>query len=278
MLEHPSVEAPTKPEASPLPLVESVTPSNSNSILVVEDNLLNQQITVHLLRSLGYEAFVVGTGFAALDAWEQGNFSLILLDCHLPGMNGYEIAREIRRRESNTRHIPIIALTATADVADRNLCIASGMDDYLSKPVKKADLEAAIVQHTSMLSSAVVAEAVKVVSKCPVLEIERWHELQSELDPELVRELVTLFLEETPQQLAELQEAVEKQHFEKIGQMAHKIKGSCVTLGVSQMAESCRKIESLLPRQDIEGIQVFLSDLPVQLEAVKAAIETEIAL
>ncbi|RYF32172.1 MAG: response regulator, partial [Cytophagaceae bacterium] len=205
-------------------------------------------------------------------------FALILLDCHLPGMNGYEIAREIRRREANTRHIPIIALTATADAADRNLCLASGMDDYLSKPVKKLDLEGAIVQHISMLSSAVVAEAVKVVSKCPVLEKERWHELQSELDPELVRELATLFLEETPQQLAELQEAVKKQDFKEIGQMAHKIKGSCATLGVSQMAGSCREIESLLPSQDIERIQVFLSDLFVQLEAAKAAIEAELAL
>ncbi|RYX85275.1 PAS domain S-box protein [bacterium] len=275
LIPRPATEEPQQEEVAPPPVLpEKVAPSVPLKlhVLVVEDNLVNQQIITHQLHTLGHELLVVDDGKAALESWEKGNFDLILLDCHLPGMDGYDVAREIRRREGEERHIPIIALTATADVSDRNLCLAAGMDDYLSKPISNANLERALVEHTAMLSSAVT-----ITSENSVLQKERWEELLSELDPELVSELVDLFLEETPEQLAELQKAVDDQNFYEIGQMAHKIKGSCATLGVKAMVESCRHIENLLTSHDIENIKISSDKLFLELDEAHVAFRVKLA-
>ncbi|BCM90973.1 aerobic respiration control sensor protein ArcB [Abditibacteriota bacterium] len=279
-LVHPRDEGqnPNKELPSDLPPVQSSTPITPLSILVVEDNPVNQQIVVHQLHGLGHKPSVVDNGTEAIEVWEKGEFSLILLDCHLPGLDGYEVAREIRRREDNARHIPIIALTATGSITDRNLCLSAGMDDYLSKPVNSKDLATVIARQTFMPSSATATESAKAEGTEEVLLRERWQELLTELDLELVRELVALFLEETPQLLAELQNAVENQNFKEVGQLAHTIKGSCATLGVMAMVESCRNIENLVTTQDMRNIKISLDNLFLELNSARVAFYDKLAL
>lgn len=113
----------------------------SSRILVAEDNAVNQKLTVRMLDKLGYRADVVANGIEAVDAIDRIAYSLILMDCHMPDMDGFQATTEIRRREGAGRHTPIVALTASAMQGDRDLCIRAGMDDYLSKPVKLADLD-----------------------------------------------------------------------------------------------------------------------------------------
>ena len=119
--------------------------ANRLHILLAEDSLMNQKLAVGLLTKWGHTVHVVANGLAAVEAWEQGGFDLILMDVQMPDMNGREATAEIRRREAQSgRHIPIIALTAHALHSDRDNCLAAGMDGYVSKPIRQIDLLRAI--------------------------------------------------------------------------------------------------------------------------------------
>jgi PAS domain S-box-containing protein len=114
---------------------------DSHHILLAEDNLVNQKVACRILEKLGFRVDVAADGQAALDAWQTGRYQLILMDCQMPVMDGYETTRKIRELESGGKHIPIIALTAHAMKGADNECRAAGMDGYLSKPIDRDQLQ-----------------------------------------------------------------------------------------------------------------------------------------
>ena len=113
-------------------------------ILLAEDNPVNQKVACRILEKMGYRVDVAADGKAAFDAWQSGRYHLILMDCQMPIMDGYETTRKIREQESGGKHIPIIALTAHAMKGADNECRAAGMDDYLSKPIDREQLQQAL--------------------------------------------------------------------------------------------------------------------------------------
>jgi signal transduction histidine kinase/ActR/RegA family two-component response regulator len=150
-LEPASVSLPA-PAGSPPAMAES-----DWRILIVEDNPVNQIVAARALRTLGYSPDIASSGEAALDVLLQRPFDLILMDCQMPGMDGYQTAAEIRRREAGRHRTPIVAMTANNVDGDRERCVAAGMDDYLSKPFRMAALERALRRWLSSEAARSVA-------------------------------------------------------------------------------------------------------------------------
>lgn len=135
-----------KPEAAH----KSGRSNSSLRVLVAEDNAVNQRVAQLILGKQGYQVTIVPNGREAVLAWDSGNFDIILMDCDMPEMNGYEATRRIRQLEAdrNLGHTPIVAMTANAMSGDREECIRSGMDDYVSKPIRIRDLQKALEKRT----------------------------------------------------------------------------------------------------------------------------------
>jgi CheY-like chemotaxis protein len=125
-------------------------------ILLAEDNQINQVVGTRQLKKMGCEVEVVTNGIEVLEAWRQKKHRVILLDCQMPEMDGYEASQKIREieREQNLPHTYILALTACAMQGDRELCLAAGMDDYISKPVKEEELRAALARGVAAINAS----------------------------------------------------------------------------------------------------------------------------
>ncbi|MBV9505855.1 MAG: response regulator [Acidobacteriia bacterium] len=131
-----------------------VTASEGKSarILLAEDNAINQKVAMLQLKKLGYAARAVANGQEVLQALDGNHYDIILMDCQMPGVDGYEATREIRRREAGNRRTAIIALTSNAQDEDRNRCLAEGMDDFISKPLQLATLAECLTKWTAAAS------------------------------------------------------------------------------------------------------------------------------
>jgi len=136
-----------RPRAASDATIPAIVPSvsahaNGARILLVEDNVVNQRVAMRQLERFGYSADIVDNGRAAVDALTAQSYDLVLMDCHMPEMDGFEATLAIRKRElQSNRRVPIVAMTANARSEDREACLAVGMDDYLAKPVALADLQ-----------------------------------------------------------------------------------------------------------------------------------------
>jgi two-component system sensor histidine kinase/response regulator len=220
-------------------------------VLLVEDNEVNRALAVAILAKLGYRAEVAGNGREAVEAVAHTAYGAVLMDCQLPVMDGYQATAEIRRREGTAHHTPIIAMTAAVLQGDRERCLGAGMDDYLTKPVLVADVQAALSRWLGgeVTTPKVAGSADWAQSAAEVLDPDRLAELRH-LDATgngsgLVGRLVDAFLASAPADLAELRSAIQRGDATAVDHVAHRLKGAAGTLGSTGMVEVCQELEAL---------------------------------
>jgi two-component system, sensor histidine kinase and response regulator len=241
------------PAVRPSPLPAAPPPETRGHVLVVEDNTSNQLVAVGILRLLGYRADLASDGREALDALDRARFDAILMDCQMPEMDGFTATREIRRREGPDRQTPVIAMTAGASDSDRDQCLSAGMDDFLSKPVKPRDIDAALARWIPARTAT---------SDVMVLDHEVLQELRSLTpDGELLADIVATYLAAVPDHLGELHAAVAAGDAGAVRQSAHRLRGESSAVGAAEVANLCRTLEERAVAGRIEGAPALASSI-----------------
>lgn len=199
-------------------------------VLVAEDNAVNQLLALTMLKKIGCSAIAVANGREAVEAWRLSPFDAILMDCQMPEMDGFEATRIIRSEEAGTdRHIPIIALTANAMREDRDLCLAAGMDDFVTKPVKRV----------------VLKETLERWQQAVPIDESFLRDLYKALDDEkVVRELLDSFVAQMPSRFAAMRTAIERGDGTAVAAQAHAIKSSAGEFGALHLMAILSDLES----------------------------------
>jgi two-component system, sensor histidine kinase and response regulator len=263
------------------PTLTMPTGADGPLVLIAEDNPINDAVATALLRKQGLRSVVAHNGREAVEmALGSEDYAAILMDCQMPELDGYEATRCIRDAESG-RHIPIIAMTAHSMTGDRERCLAAGMDDYLSKPVRAEELEAVMAQHLSgrARNRSPSHTQDEIHTELERLNAERGRLLDDEVIgelretlPEQTREsLVQAFEASLPKRVAAIEDAARCANTSEQKRAAHLLRGSCASLGARRLALSCERLE-----QANDDQQVTTSLLFAELHA--AAALTRVAL
>lgn len=250
--------------------------------LVVEDNAINQKVFLNQLKMLGYRADCAGNGREALEMLAHFDYDIVFMDCQMPVLDGYEATREIRRREGNKGHTVVIALTAHAMKGDREKCLAAGMDDYASKPVKMGELKALIDRWGGEKLKTVGEELMMVPSPekpqaiatppVAVLDYKRLEEI-SDGDKGFVVAILQAFVEDARQNIAAIEVAIEATDWDTVRTQAHQIKGASANLG----APVVRDISAQLEKQAREKNLCDAPELVANIAQNLVAIEVELS-
>ena len=243
-------------------------------ILLAEDNLVNQRVARGALKAIGYTADVVGNGADAVAAWETGRYALVLMDCQMPVMDGYEAARQIRLRERPERRIPIIALTADAMKGTEQACRDSGMDSYLTKPLDRVALEAALNRYLPRSAplperrpEAVAAVRQPVAVEQRADEPVDWQNLlaSADGDREFTDDLAQIFIESGDSTLREIRDALTRGDLVAVGKAAHALKGSSANMRAAATSEAASRLEAAARQGEAEKLQDLEGQLRQEL-------------
>ena len=229
------------PEPAPVEMAAA-----AGRILVVEDSDVNQRVALGLLRKLGYQAAAVSSGAAALEALERTTYAVVLMDCQMPDLDGYQTTAELRRREveRDQPRIPVVALTANALRGDRERCLAAGMDHYLTKPLRLDQLAAALARFSAPAAG----------TRDEVADIKA--------------EIVQIFLDQAPVCVAALGEAVDAGRLDTVWQTAHRLGSEAALVGARELADLCRWLEA-----EAAGPQAPPADLVARVAEIAQAAE-----
>jgi signal transduction histidine kinase/FixJ family two-component response regulator/HPt (histidine-containing phosphotransfer) domain-containing protein len=244
--------------------VEAKPAGRRGRILVAEDNAINQLVVVRQLESLGYEVQTVETGRQAVEAVRQGQYDLVLMDLHMPEMDGFATTAEIRQQERTAgqgQHIPIIALTADALAGDAARCRAAGMDDYLAKPVTPQQL-AAMVDRWSGEGGPPVEDA--PVARDVLAELRTGGLLEA---------VVALYLRETPGQVEALRRAAERGEAATLAEVAHQLKGSSAQVGAGALAALAAMLQEQGETEALDGTAAVIAALEQEFTHVRRLLE-----
>ena len=279
----PAAEAgrPAKPRSA---AAKAARRSRRGRVLVVEDNPINALVTERMLEHLGVWVDRADDGPQALERWSPGSHDLVLMDCQMPGMDGFEVTAAMRRREPEAGpRVPIVALTAHAMPGDRQRCLDAGMDDYLSKPMSQRDLDrmlqrwvAAGDHQTGPAAPAdrgagAAAAAPPGGGSEPVLDRRRAQERD---DAALERTLHELFLRTAPGQIDGMARALQAADLPAVERGAHQLRGSCATLGALALDRELALLERAVASGRTERAAAALERVRARYAELESELET----
>jgi len=276
-------ETPAQSIAPVSPQRDGGKPGKTLRILLAEDNPLNRKLTVTVLNARGHDVVVADDGRAAVETFEQGHFDLILMDIQMPQMDGFEATRVIRKKEAETgTHIPIVAMTAHVMEGDREQCLASGMDDYVPKPIQRDELLAVIERFFTPS-----AESEKK-SSAPEASGEVSDEASGEVSEEvfrktslleiaggntgLVKKLIKIYLSNLPNLMSQIEEGIAVGDGKVVGFGAHSLKGMSYNLSAGLVARAALELEKMGKDGDLSQAEKTYAVLKKEVERLKTAV------
>ncbi len=256
------------------------------SILLAEDNATNQKLAIRLLGRMGYEADLVETGLAAVEAVAGEEYDVVLMDLQMPEMDGLEATRLIRRNGQHDQRPYIVAMTANAMAGDRERCLAAGMNDYVSKPVRVKALVEALTrageltqEHNEIKTKAdqqaqseeTGAAASPAGETLDTAALDNLRETVGG-DEEFLAELVETFLEDAPQMLVDMRQAVESGDAPGLRLAAHSLKSNSADFGAMSLNALCKELEIMGKDNQLDGALPLIDQAGAAFEAVKPAL------
>ncbi|MGA8398614.1 MAG: response regulator [Stellaceae bacterium] len=261
-------------------------PALNRRALLAEDSPINQEIAREHLMSFGCVVDAVSSGDEALVAFDGHDYDVIVMDCQMPGMDGFEAARQVREREAakgSGRRVAIIALTALASTTDRERCLAAGMDDCLTKPFEPADLYRMIERWTigrpnnasAQARQPAISEAVEEPAALDLKAIQALKHAPGANGSGLLDKVARLFLETVPKDLADLALAIEGNAPDRIAGIAHKLKSASRNIGATELAQAFNELEDNASADRISDAQTSLRRIHIEFERTVLALQRE---
>jgi CheY-like chemotaxis protein/anti-sigma regulatory factor (Ser/Thr protein kinase) len=264
-----------RPAEEPVPALDNALPDRAVPastaqvetgkplILLVDDHPVNRMILLRQVNNLGYPAEAAEDGAKALEKWRSGRFALVVTDCNMPVMNGYELARAIRSVEAAERRVrtPIIACTANALQGEAENCLAAGMDDYLAKPIELGKL----AQKLERWVAGAVGES--PIDNAVLAEI-------SSGDEALARDILIRFRRYNAEDTTLLTDAVRNEDFERVTHASHRIKGASKTVGATSLATVCELLERAGRAKDWPAVKSHIDAFHREVARVSEYIES----
>jgi len=253
-------------------------------ILLAEDNITNQQVTLAVLENMGLEADAVSNGQEAITALESMPYDLVLMDCQMPVLNGYEVTRLIRNGPSKVRNrqVPVIAMTAYAVQSERELCHACGMDDFLPKPVLPQALAETLTQWLPRGNSWSMPPTPSAYSAQPevctnVLPIWDRRGMLARLmgDERVAQTIIDGFLADLPQQLQALEASLAQGNILAIMRQAHSIKGAAAIIGGERLQATALAIEQSAAKGHPPTLLAQIQALRIEFEILQQKMQQD---
>jgi CheY-like chemotaxis protein/HPt (histidine-containing phosphotransfer) domain-containing protein len=251
-------------------------------ILLAEDNAINQQVALGMLELMGCSATIANNGREALEQLQKAPYDVVLMDCQMPEMDGFEATRIIRQMERARNPlwpspIRIVAMTANALVGDRDRCLAAGMDDYLAKPVRASELRAALeLDGGSVETPKGLAAAPAGAPEDELVDWDRLSEVTQD-DPLRLVQVLGLILDQTPKYLSALDAAVRAGAVEDIHGTAHKCAGSCAQVGLVRMVSPLREVEQHMDEGLLDGVEELVRNITTVFDETRPLLEDRLA-
>jgi len=268
-------------------------------VLLCDDNAINQKVAVRLIQQMGYRPDQAGDGVQALAQLDRQPYDLIFMDLMMPEMDGVEATRQIRERQKDPARFPtykspmiIVAMTASAMQGDREKCIAAGMDDYLAKPVRPEDVRAVMERWGALAGQAPPSAA--TASPAPIaaasgeaiapaataeespVDMERLNDF-TDGNPESLRELVTLYVQQTSTQIEQLEAAVAANQPQEVRRLAHSCAGASATLGMRRLVPLLRELEKQGHEGQLTSAVQLYKDVAMEFGKIRQFLQPHVA-